>query len=99
MVLTRYATHYEYPSQCALAPVLPGVLLLFSSDQMLIRVSATGNLREELSTKGPRHHRATHFAAQVIFDHQWRMARAAELGGCPKVCWSGSPKLYPMPRD
>jgi hypothetical protein len=78
-VLTRCATHYEYPGQCAHAPVLPGVLLLFSSDQVLIHVSATGNLREELSTKGPRHHRTTHFASEVIFDHQWRRARAAEL--------------------
>jgi len=57
----------------------PGVLLLFSPDKVLIHVSATGNLREELSTKGPRHHLATHFAAEVIFDRQWRTARAAEL--------------------
>jgi hypothetical protein len=78
-VLTCCATHYEYPGQCAHAPVLPGVLLLFSSDEVLIHVSATGNLREELSTKAPRHNRTAHFAAEIIFDHQQRAARAAEL--------------------
>lgn len=78
-MLTRCSPRYEYPGQCAHAPVLPGVLLLFSSDHVLVHVSATGNLREELSTKGPRHHRTTHFASEVIFNHQWRTARAAEL--------------------
>jgi hypothetical protein len=58
--------------------MLPGVLLLFS-EEVLIHVSATGNLRDELSTKGPRHHRATHFASEVIFDRQCRIARASEL--------------------
>jgi hypothetical protein len=58
--------------------VLPGVLLLFS-EEMLIHVSATGNLHNELSTKGPRHHRTTHFTCEIIFDKQWRIARAAEL--------------------
>ena len=77
-MLTRRSPRYEYPDQCARAPVLPGVLLLFYED-VLVHVSATGNLRDELSTKGPRHHRTTHFASEVIFDHQWRTARAAEL--------------------
>ena len=69
---------YEYPGQCAHAPVLPGVLLLFS-EGVLVHVSATGNLRDELNRKGPRHHRTTHFGCEVIFDHQWRAARAEEL--------------------
>ena len=60
-MLTGCATHYQYPGQCAHAPVLPGVLLLFSADEVLIHVSAAGNLREELSTKGPRHHHTTYF--------------------------------------
>ena len=72
-----YDTH-KYPDQCACAPVLPGVLLLFSKE-VLIHVSETGNLRDELSTKGPRHDQTTHFAVEVIFDHRWRAARAAEL--------------------
>jgi hypothetical protein len=46
---------------------------------MLIHVSVTGNLHNELSIKGPRHHRTTHFTCEVIFDHEWRTARAAEL--------------------
>jgi hypothetical protein len=70
-VLTRPSPRYEYPGQCALAPVLPGVLLLFSSDDVLVHVSATGNLREELISKGPHHHRTTRFACEVIFDHEW----------------------------
>lgn len=78
-MLACCATHYEYPSQCAHAPVLPGVLLLFSSDEVLIHVSAAGNLHEELTTKVPRHHRTTHFAVEIIFDHEQRAARAAEL--------------------
>ena len=73
------APRYEYPGQRAHVPVLPGVLLLFSSDDVLIHVSATGNLRAELTTKGPRHHRTTHFMTEVIFNHEWRTARAAEL--------------------
>jgi hypothetical protein len=77
-VLPHYSLRYEYPNQCARAPVLPGVLLLFAAE-MLIHVSATGNLYNELSTKGPRHHRTTHFTCEVIFDHEWRTARAAEL--------------------
>ena len=60
------------------APVLPGVLLLFSDD-VLIHVSSAGNLRDALSTKGLRHRRTTHFACEVIFDHRYRTARAAEL--------------------
>ena len=72
-------SRYEYPGQCAHALVLPGVLLLFSSDDVLIHVSTTGNLREELRNKGPRHHRTTHFASEVILYHRWRSARAAEL--------------------
>ena len=87
------APRYEYPGQCAHAPVLPGVLLLFSSDDVLIRVSATGNLREELSTKGPRHHRTTHFAAEVIFDHEGRTARAAELAHLL------TPRGLPLPKE
>jgi hypothetical protein len=78
-MFTQRVARYEYPGQCTHAPVLPGVLLLFSSDDVLIHVSATGNLREELRTKGPHHHRTTHFACEVIFDYQWRTARAAEL--------------------
>jgi hypothetical protein len=46
--------HYAYPAECARAPVLPGVLLLFSDD-VLIHVSLAGNLRDALSTKGLRH--------------------------------------------
>jgi len=77
-VLPRCAPRFAYPARCADAPVLPGVLLLFSED-VLIHVSATGNLRDELSTKGQHHQRTTYFACEVIFDHQWRTARAAEL--------------------
>ena len=78
-MLTRPSPRYEYPGQCAHAPVLPGVLLLYSSDDVLVHVSATGNLREELISQGPHHHRTTRFACEVIFDHEWRAARAAEL--------------------
>ena len=70
--------HYAYPAECDRAPVLPGVLLLFSDD-VLIHVSSAGNLRDALSTKGPRHRRTTHFACEVIFDHRYRTARATEL--------------------
>ena len=76
--LRLHSPRYQYPDECARAPVLPGVLLLFSGE-VLIHVSATGNLREQLSTKGPRHHRTTHFVCEVIFDHQWRTGRAVEL--------------------
>ena len=70
--------HYAYPAECARAPVLPGVLLLFSDD-VLIHVSSSGNLRDALSTKGLRYRRTTHFACEVIFDHRYRTARATEL--------------------
>ena len=81
-MLPDCSLRYEYPNQRALAPVLPGLLLLFS-EEILIHVSATGNLHHELSTKGPRHHRTTHFTCEVIFDHEWRTARAAELAQHP----------------
>ena len=77
-MLPDCSLRYEYPNQRALAPVLPGLLLLFS-EEILIHVSATGNLYNELIIKGPRHHRTTHFTCEVIFDHEWRAARAAEL--------------------
>jgi len=73
----RRSQRYQFPEQVAHAPTLPGVLLLFSADA-LVHVSATGNLRDELIMQGPRH-QTDHFAYEVIFDHQWRTARAAEL--------------------
>ena len=77
-MLPRCAPRFAYPARCAEAPVLPGVLLLFSED-VQIYVSATGNLRDELSTKGQHHQRTTYFACEVIFNHQWCTARIAEL--------------------
>ena len=77
-MLPDCSLRYEYPNQCARAPVLPGILLLFS-EEILIHVSVTANLHDELSTKGPRHHQATHFTCEIIFDKQWRTARAAKL--------------------
>ena len=68
-MLPHYSVRNEYPNQSARAPVLPGVLLLFS-EEILIHVSATGNLYNELIIKGPRHHRTTHFTCEVIFDHE-----------------------------
>jgi len=79
----RRSPRYELGDPINSTLALPGVLLFFVGEA-LAQVWSTGNLRDELATQRPLYRDytgcvATHFAYDVIFDSQWRKARAAEL--------------------